>query len=715
MDDRSGANSCAVLIGFDVSTYRPDVDGLRAVAVLAVLAFHAFPDQFPGGFVGVDVFFVISGFLITGLLLSDLDRGEFSLREFYARRLRRIFPALLVILAVCGIFGWFVLFPDEFQQLGKHIAGGAAFAANLTLWGETGYFDNAAETKPLLHLWSLGIEEQFYIVWPLLLFAAHKLRWRVLSFLPLLALSSFLINVVGLDRYPTATFYSPASRAWELALGGILAGLAAKKMDLFSGASLRSLRPLESLKPLQSPGSSRLRGLFSTAGIALLVLSFVRIGEGTPFPGWWALAPALGTALILAAGPDAWPNRAWLSSRPMVWIGLISYPLYLWHWPLLSFARIVESKTPAFEIRVVALALSFGLAALTYLWVERPLRTGGGARRKVIGLAGAMLAVALAGGYVALNRGLPWRPTVQTQLAQQRALVLEDETANSKACKERYGFDETWELCLLDDVTAPPTVALVGDSHAHHLVAGLTEHYRSRGGNLLFLDTRLPFWDVPARGRDNLQKVTNQMLDIALQTPTIETVVIATRVKLHNRLPDGRPMTEALQATIERYVAAGKKVVIVRDIPRLDFQPRQCIRRVAVPVSTTKLPCAMARESFERATARHDALLGSVLRQFPAVELFDAPSYLCDQELCWAMLDGMLLYRDRDHLSTDGSRYLGRKFGRGLLAGAHLIRWADEADRKATVADPGAERQETRQRRRRHRKPRPNRSQPGGG
>jgi hypothetical protein len=259
-------------------------------------------------------------------------------------------------------------------------------------------------------------------------------------------------------------------------------------------------------------------------------------------------------------------------------------------------------------------------------------------------------------------------------------------------------------------------VALVGDSHGHHLVTGLTEHYRSRGGNLLYLATRLPFWDIPARRNDDVQKITNQMLDIALQTPSIETVVISTKVKLHNRSPDGRQMSEALRATIERYVAAGKKVVIVRDVPRLDFQPRQCIRRVAIPVSTTKSPCAMPRESFERETAAHDLLLGSVLRQFPEVEMFDAPSYLCDEELCWAMLEGKLLYRDRDHLSTEGSRYLGQKFGLGLRTGESLWQWADEAERRAAEFDDGTQRREERRpHRRRHRRPRPEPDRPGGG
>jgi peptidoglycan/LPS O-acetylase OafA/YrhL len=681
------------------SAYRRDVDGLRAIAVLAVLAFHAFPDRVPGGFVGVDVFFVISGFLISGILLSDLDRERFSLRRFYARRVRRIFPALLVVLAACGIFGWFALFPDEFQQLGKHIAAGAGFASNLTLWSESGYFDNAAETKPLLHLWSLGIEEQFYIAWPLLLFAAHRLRFRALTWMPLLALASFLVNVAGLDRYPTATFYSPASRAWELAIGGLLAVVASKRIDPFAGISPGSL------------GSRPARGLLSTAGLALLCLALVRIGEGTPFPGWWALAPTVGTALILAAGSDAWPNRVLLSSRPMVWIGLISYPLYLWHWPLLSFARIVESETPAIAIRVAALALAFGLAAATYLWVEKPIRFGGRARPKLIAVSAAMLAVAAAGGVVALKQGLPGRSTVQTQLDHQRALVVPDDSSISQACRKRYGFENSWEVCLLDDVNAPPTVALVGDSHAHHLVAGLTEHYRSRGDNLLYLATRIPFWDVQVLKNDNVQRITNQMLDLALETPSIETVVISTKLKLSRRQPDGRKLTEALRGTVERFLAAGKRVVIVRDVPRLDFHPRQCIRRVAIPGSTTKVPCAIPRALFEQLTARHDALLGSVARQFPDVEIFDAPSYLCDDELCWAMLEGKLLFRDRDHLSTDGSLYLGEKYGLGLLGGAALGRWADESESRATAADQGPDRPRKRKlrhpRNRRPRAPRP--------
>lgn len=203
------------------SNYRPDIDGLRAVAVLLVVGFHAFPGRFPGGFVGVDIFFVISGYLITGILLKEMESSDFSFARFYARRVRRIFPALILVLLCCFVVGWFVLLPDEFKALGKHIFGGAAFFSNFVLLHDAGYFDAAAVRKPLLHLWSLGIEEQFYIVWPVVLFLAFQIR-RVGWMITAIFVASFLANVLTIGRNPVAAFYWPFTRAWELMSGGIL-------------------------------------------------------------------------------------------------------------------------------------------------------------------------------------------------------------------------------------------------------------------------------------------------------------------------------------------------------------------------------------------------------------------------------------------------------------------------------------------------------------
>ncbi len=219
--------------------YRRDIDGLRAIAILSVLCFHVFPDLFPGGFIGVDVFFVISGFLISGIIIGNLEKGSFSLVGFYSRRIRRIFPALAVVLVACWAFGWFVLLTDEYKQLGKHIAGGAGFISNILFWRESGYFDSAADRKPLLHLWSLGIEEQFYIIWPLLMSLAFRRKLKLVSMMLLLAVISFLVNIGGIRGNAAGLFYSPVTRFWELLIGCILAYQVYYKVDLAAEVKLR--------------------------------------------------------------------------------------------------------------------------------------------------------------------------------------------------------------------------------------------------------------------------------------------------------------------------------------------------------------------------------------------------------------------------------------------------------------------------------------------
>jgi len=371
-------------------SYRPDIDGLRGLAVTAVLAFHAFPDALPSGFIGVDIFFVISGYLIGGILLKDQYEGRFSLRAFYARRIRRIFPALLLILAASLGLGWFCLLTSEYQQLGKHTAAAAAFVSNLVLWMEAGYFDSVAETKPLLHLWSLAVEEQFYIIFPFLIRAAAKCRSAFVWLFGGLALLSFSYNVGHALEHSAAAFYSPLSRFWELACGGLLAYVHLRKVEqdrqYAEGGDLEADATKFHLATLQS-----------LIGIVLLAAGFIEIDKTLPFPGKWALLPVLGTALLIAAGPSAFVNRRLLSNRALVGLGLISYPLYLWHWPLLSFAHIQLSGTLPVDVRVGALALSLVLAWLTYVMLEKPIRLGGSLGAKAAVLLLSMIVVGGAG------------------------------------------------------------------------------------------------------------------------------------------------------------------------------------------------------------------------------------------------------------------------------------------------------------------------------
>lgn len=346
-----GARSRAASHSLAAHDYRPDIDGLRAIAVGSVVLFHTFPRMMSGGFIGVDIFFVISGYLISTIILTNIERDSFSIVDFYRRRIRRIFPALLVVLLFCVLAGWLLLLQDEFRQLGKHIAGGTAFVQNFVLWGESGYFDNDPQSKPLLHLWSLAVEEQYYIFWPLLLVLACKRRWAFTGVIGAIAATSFGVSVWLAYKDPTAAFYSPASRFWELMVGGSLAYIALHRIDVIG----------------------RYGNVASAVGIALLLLGIVLTNPGRAFPGFWALLPTMGAFLLILAGPGAWINRSVLASRPFVACGLISYPLYLWHWPLLSLAHIVWPDNGHLA-KVTLVLLSFLLASLTYVFVEKKLR-----------------------------------------------------------------------------------------------------------------------------------------------------------------------------------------------------------------------------------------------------------------------------------------------------------------------------------------------------
>lgn len=377
--------------------YRPDIDGLRAIAVLAVVAFHAFPNWIKGGFIGVDVFFVISGYLISTIIFENLDKGTFRFSEFYARRIKRIFPALILVLVACFIFGWFSLLADEYKQLGKHVAAGAGFISNIVFWSEAGYFDNAADTKPLLHLWSLGIEEQFYIIWPLLLWFAWKRKFNLLTITVIITIVSFVLNIKGVNQDSVATFYSPQTRFWELLTGSLLAWLTLYKIDAFTNIKIKIEAWLFRIvyNEKQDADGKTLSNVLSFVGLLLLIIGFWRINKELSFPGKWALVPVLGAVSIITAGFKAWVNRTILSNKVVVWFGLISFPLYLWHWPILSFGRIIYFDIPPLKFRILAVATSILLAWLTVRFIEKPLRFGNRwSFHKVIGLSAFMFIVA---------------------------------------------------------------------------------------------------------------------------------------------------------------------------------------------------------------------------------------------------------------------------------------------------------------------------------
>lgn len=440
--------------------YRSDIDGLRAIAVLSVLIFHAFPEWLSGGFVGVDVFFVISGYLISTIIFENIDQRRFSFKAFYIRRINRIFPALILVLIASYAFGWLNLLADDFAQLGKHIAGGAGFVSNLILWNESGYFDKAAEVKPLLHLWSLGIEEQFYIFWPLLIVWISRWPKRVLPIIILVAIASFVLNLAMIGPDPVATFYSPFTRFWELLIGSLLA-----YATLYSSAFARI-----------SNEQRHLASVISIAGLGLILFAIFALNQKSQFPGWWALLPTIGAALLIAAGPHAWCNRYILSLRVMVWVGLISFPLYLWHWPLLALARIQEGGHLSIENRTILVLISIVLSWLTYRFVEKPIRFHAKFRtQKNVVLIILMVII----GYLGYNcfdrKGIEFRHKF---FIKQISTYTFDKVAEQRqrTCFLMDKGDDVTnfsKVCIHDD--RPFKLVLWGDSHGGSIYPGFSE------------------------------------------------------------------------------------------------------------------------------------------------------------------------------------------------------------------------------------------------
>jgi peptidoglycan/LPS O-acetylase OafA/YrhL len=458
--------------------YRPDIDGLRAIAVLLVVFHHAFPPLLPGGFIGVDLFFVISGFLISTIIFKSLELGTFSFLDFYKRRVKRIFPALGLVLIASFVCGWFVLLPADYKQLGKHIAAGAAFVSNFAFWSESGYFESGSKLKPLLHLWSLGIEEQYYIFWPLIAWVLWKRQVNLFKICLALFVVSFAINIVTAKGNAVAAFYSPASRFWELLIGSMLAYT---KLHSLSWRQI-AVEKFSTSSAADQGHSSKASHLSAWAGVLLLVVGVYFINPERRFPGFWALFPTIAAFLLIKAGPKAWFNQYVLSNRLLVGVGLISFPLYLWHWPLLVFAEIKLGTLDA-PTKLGLIALSALLSWLTYRLVERPIRFDKNLPRVSLILCGVLLATALLGGYTYLRDGFAFRfpKFIQALLHHQPKL---DEGWRSGTCILDQGHPSSeFSPDCVDKVAGNakrPLLFLWGDSHAAALYPGL-KHLQDTG------------------------------------------------------------------------------------------------------------------------------------------------------------------------------------------------------------------------------------------
>lgn len=664
--------------------YRSDIDGLRALAVLPVVIFHVTPSLLPGGFLGVDIFFVISGYLISLILFRQQTDGSFSFAGFYGRRIRRLFPALILVLVASLGLGFFALFANEYERLGRHAVSAIVFLLNFRLMSEAGYFDVVSYSKPLLHLWSLSVEEQFYVFWPFLLLLFRHVRVNLGWVLTLCALSSFAY-ALWLGRIsPDALYYHPLTRFWELLAGAAIAYMHHKKGVNWLPAALG--RPLA-------------RDALSVAGLLLVASALLAFSKTLQHPGLATLWPLVGAVALIASGPDALANRL-LALRPLVLIGLISYPLYLWHWPILSYIRVTESGSPAQWVLWFGAALALVLAWLTYRWVELPLRLGDSKSRVTIFLCGAMgvlLAVSIA---IATYGGLPDRPALQYLKKYESQMVREARQDGS--CLDLFNGGTAPVYCRQHN---PGTrmIGLIGDSHAHVLFSGVSELVEKQGyGTLLLANSGCPPLVGAVTGRNDAERqLCAQSIEKIINTlrndKRIVSVIIASRgpqylnglgfgpVEANYSYPPITPQATAaggphpnpeqvfadgLINTATQLHYRGMRVSYLLQVPELGVPARDCLGR---PLTLSQQPnkCTVKYEDYQRRMQPYRTQVLSIATRVPFLEIIDTEQVFCSAGGCSGFIDNQLLYADDNHLSVSGSRRVAPLILKIALEGAH--------------------------------------------
>jgi peptidoglycan/LPS O-acetylase OafA/YrhL len=458
--------------------YRPDVDGLRAIAVGSVVLYHAFPERAPGGFIGVDIFFVISGYLITTIILDQLSEGTFSIWSFYGRRVRRIFPALIVVALLTFAFGWFVLSVNEFKSLGASLVGSATFMQNFVLLNEVGYFDVEGARKPLLHIWSLGIEEQYYIVWPAVLIAVSRFRLNIVTVVSTLTVASFWFSLFILKRDQQLAFYLPFSRSWELLAGSELAMAVASAPDIPLAKKLEKALATVLFERGAPCPPNIMQHVLSLISLAVIVFATVHFNSQLNFPGLYALIP-VAAAMLLIVCKQGWANQHILGSEPMVFIGLISYPLYLWHYPLTAYVRDLSPDGVSRTTMIAVVTVSLILAWLTFEFIERPLRFRLPRRAAISILIGGMCLIGALGILAYSTDGLPIRIPVL------RPFMLTGRETSAHWRRKKCLLLPNQDASAFTDECAGrgrhPLIFLWGDSYAAAQYPGLAS-LRQEGG-----------------------------------------------------------------------------------------------------------------------------------------------------------------------------------------------------------------------------------------
>lgn len=649
--------------------YRPDIDGLRACAVLPVLLFHSGSSLFRGGFVGVDIFFVISGYLISRILSTEIAEQRFSILRFYERRARRILPALFVVIAACFLVGYRVMLATHFDLFAQSAVAAVLSVSNIFFWKQSGYFAPDVDFAPLLHTWSLGVEEQFYLLFPLLLLLLHKARLRFVRALPVLLVLTFLLGAYLTFTRPFGAFFLLPARAWELLLGATL-GVGA----------------------IPSTGR-RTNELLGAAGLAAIIGSILLIDSRQPFPGFVALFPCLGTAALLHSGAQATVASRLLSARPLVFVGLISYSLYLWHWPVFSFARMAAADVHLDRVQAIAaIMVSLVLAALSWRFVERPFRDSRRWPARGIALASVIGGATLvtAGVYVHAAHGVPERLSRVTIRIQAAAGDIDPLRDPCLAYDERGRAAE----CRFGPGGVRPSYVVVGDSHAAALRPAIEQAMATTGreGALWWHHGCSPLLGMEVAGTGDLScdAFRARVMADLRRSPEISTVFIAGRWSplLNGILPEigdtlrmylrddqtvtlsaaesARVFERSADRTVRQIRAMGKQVIVVGDVPAPGFDVPSIL--ALARLNGAPRPAALSAPAVRKSHWRSDAILSRVSARYGALYIPLLGAFCTNS--CALERDGRPLFSDNNHISLYAARELVGPFLGHVLAGS---------------------------------------------
>lgn len=599
--------------------WRKDITGLRAVAVLPVLFFHAFPQLIPGGFFGVDIFFVISGYLISGIIFRGLTNDSFSYIDFYVKRIKRILPNLVAVLLFVVCVGWFFLSAGEFVSLGKHVYSSAAFYQNFRLLSDVGYFDLSSNEKPLLHLWSLAIEEQFYIVFPILCTIIWKLTKRsnnaIGLFVALITAGSFALCLLVNDN--TLRFYFPLTRFWELGIGICIA-----YVECLHNFNTKNL-------------TKELRNALSFVGLAMILASMGLYHKAIPTPGLFSLLPVMGSALLIIANDDAVINRSILSWKGMAFIGLISYSLYLWHWPLISYLHIVTPNAPQWHF-AVALLLSFPLSIFAYSFIENPIRRSRSKTTTVVLLLAALIGCIAIGQSIKKEDGFTSRPIAQ-------AMNFANDFTYTDVMKKHTVLDVPVRI---SDTRNFPEILFVGDSHVEQYASRAKILAEQTGKTVVFLTGGGCIASIGAGGNDNCKAIPRQ-LQTLLQDDRIKTVVIGQiwGAHMHEREKDFYRGVQKYIELIEKF-GKGKKVFVLLDCPwdygSYDLKKRMVNRLDYESFINTDFSVDYPKENYWK---EGNSYVETKLS--PYASIIKTEHLVCPEEKC-----DLRNYKDDDHLRS---------------------------------------------------------------